>query len=175
MWDANTGEETLTLKGHTSTCQQRGLQPRRPADCLSGHLDDTIKVWDATTGEEILTLKGHTGWVNSVAFSPDGQRIVSGSYDNTIKVWDATTGEETFTLKGHTSVVSSVAFSPDGQRIVSGGHWRAIGFVEQPLKPGEMKIWDATTGEKTLTLKGHAGGVYSVAFSPDGPADRQRR
>ena len=31
----------------------------------------------------------HSGYVNSVAFSPDGTTIVSGSEDGTIKVWDA--------------------------------------------------------------------------------------
>ena len=30
----------------------------------------------------------HSDWVMSVAFSPDGTKIVSGSYDKTIKVWD---------------------------------------------------------------------------------------
>ena len=31
-----------------------------------------------------------------------------------------------------------------------------------------MKVWDAATGQETLTLKGHTDGVLSVAFSPDG-------
>ena len=35
------------------------------------------------------TLKGHDGSVWSVAFSPDGQRVVSGSFDETVKIWDA--------------------------------------------------------------------------------------
>ena len=30
----------------------------------------------------------HSDYINSVAFSPDGTRIVSGSDDWTIKVWD---------------------------------------------------------------------------------------
>jgi len=51
-------------------------------------------VWDAQTGQETLTLKGHAGWVNSVAFSPDGKHLVSGSADGTIKVWDADRGQE---------------------------------------------------------------------------------
>ena len=31
VWDAATGQETLTLKGHTDSCHERGVQPRRPA------------------------------------------------------------------------------------------------------------------------------------------------
>jgi WD40 repeat protein len=53
-----------------------------------------------------------------------------------------------------------VSFSPDGKRIVSsGGSFK---------KPGEIKVWDAQTGQETLTLKGHSGSVLSVSFSPDG-------
>src|SRR5262249_20258666 len=33
---------------------------------------------------------------------------------------------------------------------------------------GTLKVWDAATGQETLTLKGHTGEVMSVAFSPDG-------
>ena len=31
----------------------------------------------------------HSDWIQSVAFSPDGTKIVSGSLDKTIKVWDS--------------------------------------------------------------------------------------
>ena len=39
---------------------------------------------------ELLSEKtnAHSHWVTSVAFSPDGTKIVSGSLDKTIKVWD---------------------------------------------------------------------------------------
>ena len=40
---------------------------------------------------ELLSEKtnAHSHWVMSVAFSPDGTKIVSGSADKTIKVWDS--------------------------------------------------------------------------------------
>ena len=40
---------------------------------------------------ELLSEKteAHSNCINSVAFSPDGTKIVSGSGDKTIKVWDA--------------------------------------------------------------------------------------
>ena len=55
---------------------------------VSGSGDNTLKVWDAATGQEQLTLKGQKDLVTSVAFSPDGKRIVSAS-GRELKVWDA--------------------------------------------------------------------------------------
>ena len=48
-------------------------------------------VWDAVTGQELLALPGHTSYVRSVAFSPDGQRMVTGiaGANATAKVWYA--------------------------------------------------------------------------------------
>ncbi|WP_353259134.1 WD40 repeat domain-containing protein, partial [Prochlorothrix hollandica] len=34
-------------------------------------------------------FQGHPNWVRSVAFSPDGERIVSGSDDGTLRLWHA--------------------------------------------------------------------------------------
>ena len=49
-------------------------------------------------GRQMRTLTGHVGWVWSVAFSPDGTRIVSGSSDNLVKLWVTQTGAEVSTL-----------------------------------------------------------------------------
>ncbi len=63
-------------------------------------------------GHALLELKGHTGEVTSVAFSPDGTRIVTGSEDQTAKVWDARTGTPLLELKGHTGQVHERGVQP---------------------------------------------------------------
>src|SRR5262249_33166736 len=104
---------------------------------------------------DLLSLKRHTGSVSSVAFSPDGKRILTGSPGGTAKVWDGDEGAELLSLKGHTSLVRSVAYSPDGKRIVTGSNDRTA------------KVWDALKGTELLSLKGHTHQVKSVAYSPD--------
>jgi len=111
--------------------------------------------WDRQA-RSAVTLKGHAGAVHSVAFSPDGKRIVSGSGDRTVKVWDAGTGQEIRSLTGHAGDVHGVAISADGRRIVSGSGDRTV------------KVWDAESGQALRTLKGHAAVVFRVAISLDG-------
>ncbi|MBT9312861.1 nSTAND1 domain-containing NTPase, partial [Leptothoe kymatousa] len=50
---------------------------------------------------ERLTLEGHSGLVNAVAFSPEGDRIVSGSADNTLRLWDREGNPIGEPLQGH--------------------------------------------------------------------------
>jgi WD40 repeat protein len=86
-------------------------------------------------GPELVLQGGHTGVVYSVAFSPDGRRILTGSHDRTAILWDAGTGRRLRDLEGHAGTVRSVTFSPDGRRALTGSH------------DGTARLWDITIGE----------------------------
>jgi eukaryotic-like serine/threonine-protein kinase len=152
VWDAETGQEVLALRGHAAPVLGVAFSPdgRRIA---TGDRDGMVRVWNAETGQEVLALKSD-GEVNGVAFSPDGQRIVTSG--GTARVWTAETGRQVLVLKGHKGGVYGIAFSPDGQRIVTGG------------ADNTTIVWEAATGQQLFTLKGHDHWVWSVAFSPDG-------
>ncbi|HYT42829.1 MAG TPA: TIR domain-containing protein, partial [Methylomirabilota bacterium] len=102
------------------------------------------------------TLEGHSEAIWSLAFSPDGQTLVSGSNDRTIKIWNVPTGILLRTLTGNMSNVWSIALSPDGQTLISGS------------KESSIKVWNYLTGELLRSLDGHTGGVQSIVLSADG-------
>ena len=112
--------------------------------------------WQRQMHLELKALRGHLGPILAVAYSPEGQRIVTGSADQTAKVWRASNGKESLTLRGHRGPVKSVAFSPDGRRVLTGS-WDKTAMV-----------WDATNGDKLLILKGHEAAIFSAAFSTNG-------
>ncbi len=148
-WEQNNAGRVRQLLDETAAYPERGFE---------------WYYWQRQTHLELMTLRGHGGRMSSVAFSPDGQRIVTSKADRTAtsrldlraKVWDAATGKGLLTLKGHRANIIAVAFSPDGQQIVTGSG------------DTTAKLWDALTGQELLTLTGHTAAVWSVAFSPDG-------
>jgi len=102
-------------------------------------------------------IGGNSRPVRSLAFTPDGQSLVSGGVDKTIKIWNVETRSLIRTLSPNPAQeVVTVALSSDGQTLASG------------CIDGTVRLWNWKTGKLLYLLSGHSNIVTSVAFSPDG-------
>ena len=122
-----------------------------------------VIIWDVESGTQLLRLEGDhpegNGNLLDLAFSPDGERLVSGhgtGRGGIVRLWDLRTGQQSLTLEGHRSAVHSVHFSPDGRNVASGSRDRTV------------RVWDTTTGEELALLKGHGSRVGWVGYAPGG-------
>jgi WD40 repeat protein/serine/threonine protein kinase len=96
--------------------------------------------------------------IEAITMSPDGKRLATGGWGGEIRIFAVDSGETIATFPSGGSYVFALAFSPDGKQLAAGTNAR----------PDFVTIWDAATGQKTGTLKGHSDAVLSVAYSRDG-------
>ena len=85
--------------------------------------DNTIQRWAPGTTDPVV-LKAHDSWVRAMAFSPDGEVVMTAGGDGRIIWWStaAEAPEPIRTVDAHNGWVRSLAVSPDGQFLASSGN-----------------------------------------------------
>jgi WD40 repeat protein len=160
VWDLD-GEMVLQDTGPPGCAARVALSPDGRTAVLLRMRGD-IEVWDVPG----RTVRGRvmSRDPGPLAVSPDGLRFAAadpGGRD--VLLWDLATLRETRRLHVQTqgyAAINVVAFSPDSRTLAV-----ARGTNNQP---SEVQLWDVPSGRLLATLSGHASGMGSLAFSPDG-------
>ena len=152
---------------------------------ISGGYDGNLIWHDVATRRSLRTVKAHHFWSWQLALSPDGTRLasVTGQYlpgawkyepaessEPCVKVFNTATGE-LVASQSHLPPVLSCAFSPDGKQLAAANMM------------GEVRVWDlgneapvskwsspSFTSWGSIKTHHYCGGIYALAFSPDGAA-----
>lgn len=139
-----------------------------------------ISLWELPNGRLLRRLtvppkEGDEAWTNALAFSPDGNKLLTADVRGTLHLWDVRTGEEIYAIEAHSvrEGATAVAFSADGQWFASGGG------------DGVVRVWSAAQGHELLSFDTlpqplerfgamawsgvfPAGSIAALSFSPDG-------
>jgi WD40 repeat protein len=135
----------------------------------TGGVDDpTIRLWDLKTPDPTSNPKElgrHGGPVRSLAFSADGNRLVTGANDGVALVWNSDAADPSASPRslaggGGTSIVNTVAISRDGRYVVTGS-WEP----DHAARIWDLSAPDSPSNPITLSFEGR---LDEVAFSTDG-------
>ncbi len=147
-----------SFEGHTGSVKTVAVSPDgKLAASGSGWPsgDKTIRIWDIETGEQLHSLD-HGANVLSLAFSPDGQRVVACGSSPQLTLWDVHSGNlRRMYVAEDATYFDQVSYTPDGTTIiVTTGRSEVVYAID--VETGEIvHRWDV--GSSAL----------SFAISPD--------
>ena len=148
IWNARSGKmiKVLNFKEHDDDDDEDKSSITSVVCSTNGKIGvcfgNRVRIWDLISGKEIKMFEGHNDKVNSIAFFPNGDKIVSGSKDKTVRIWELISGKEIKKFEGHQDSVSSVAVSPNGDKIASGSDDKTV------------RIWDAISIKNNFLNEG---------------------
>ncbi len=185
--DPETGETETFDKQHTSFASGCELLPDGKT-LISGGYDGVLLWHNTETGRCLRQVTAHKFWNWQLALSPDGKQLATttGQYvpsdfkyepspetEPSVKVFDTANGHGVTTFS-HTPPVMSCVFSPDGQHLAAANLMGEVRVWDMKSKAGSPPVAKWTSPDFTSwgTIKSHhySGGIYGLAFSPDGEA-----
>jgi WD40 repeat protein len=162
IWDARTGARLRDL-GRNENAIRSAAFSRDGRILATADRAETLSVWEVHTGKLLVRYPNVPGGGHVLAFTPDGNKIVSAggrladeTADRSVHLLDRRTGRPASTLGPAERAIECVAMSPDGQYLAT-GHYRGLHC-----------LWDMNTGRRVREWQGDRRSVRLMAFSPDG-------
>jgi hypothetical protein len=129
----------------------------RKGNKLAFGTDTSVRLFDATKNKWAPPI-ATTGAVQCLAFSPNGEALVSGAQDGKVILCDADTGKPRSEVHTEAYSLMEVAFDPNGRALAACASDKRI----------KIELWDIEHQKQTAQLSGHTEAVTAMAFSPDG-------
>ncbi|KAF9118487.1 hypothetical protein BGW39_001133, partial [Mortierella sp. 14UC] len=155
VWDPETGK-SVSCWNITQSKKNSTLTFSADGQWVAVALEGKVQITNAVTAEPGPVLN-NSGNVDCIAFSSNGQWIITSNYDgdSTLRLWDSS-GRLICSFPGHAHWIYTCTFSPDCSQIASGDHG------------GYVRLWEVDTSRAILYSGRTTSPVRTVTYSPDG-------
>lgn len=169
LHDLQTGQASDKITEHALAIWRVAYSPDGTR-FASASFDGTARLWDAATLAPVGPPMPHRGRVYSLAFSPEGQWLLTGSNDpaefiSELRVWNAESGVAEGEPVTQPGKLRAVAWSGDGKLWASGS--AEIDPNTNQTRGGEIRFWDADTHQAHGQPLRLSDPVLAVAFQPE--------
>ncbi|ALG11486.1 hypothetical protein AOZ06_35590 [Kibdelosporangium phytohabitans] len=123
---------------------------------LTGGVDGRTDIWPAAGDAPPRNRRDHRDAVNTVAFSRNGEYVITGGHDRTAHIRRADDQGDTVVLRGAAGPVHGVVFTDDNSLVLTAG------------EDGLVRSWDPSTKPGLEVVRAHGDAAVDVAFGPDG-------
>jgi WD40 repeat protein len=157
--DFTTAEgEVKSFQAHSRDVRRLVFSPDGKTLVSTSGSDANARLWEVASGSEKQAFQTEQYGGGGIAFSQNGESLITGQSTGSIIDWNIGTGNKTVWSKGHAKAISDMAISPDGQFLAT-----ASG-----LDAGSLRLWDIARGEERWRYDLTQQRASSVAFTPDG-------
>lgn len=121
FWNRSSGKDSQ-MRGYDGRVQLVGFSDN--SRYLASSAGPELVLWDFSgrgpEGTRPIVLSGHTDRVDSFAWQPGGEHLVSGGRDWRLCLWRPGKAQEPLDVQMADSEITSVRWSPDGKRVAVG-------------------------------------------------------
>ncbi len=153
-WSVRKGNRLFAINDGEDVVLAAALHPNGKQLAIGS--DRVVRIVETKTGKMTQQLAAHTGWVVSVAFSPDGSRLITGDRSGGLILWETRQWDRVSALPGHRAAVTGVAWRPDGRVVASAS------------QDGTVRQWDSQGGRPLRNWMAHEEGILGIACRADG-------
>jgi WD40 repeat protein len=124
--------------------------------------DTVVHMWDVQTGKRRHPFEGSSARVERIAFTANGETLVTQAFGEALHVWDAATGRE----RRQVACFPKALESPPTTCFALAPNSRTLAATSG--KDELIRVYDISTGLEELPFRGVPTRVTSLSFSPDG-------
>uniref|UniRef100_A0A9J8AAD8 Transducin beta like 3 n=1 Tax=Cyprinus carpio carpio TaxID=630221 RepID=A0A9J8AAD8_CYPCA len=151
LWDVVKQYCTHNLKGSSGVVHLVEFHPDiSRLQLFSSSVDCGIRIWDLRTSKCICVLESHYSAVTSLAFSPDGQTLISSGRDKICSVWDLKKKAVKRTVPVYEAVEGVVLLPGKSDYSQMGVKGEGLHFVTAGSK-GVLRVWDSSSARCVFT------------------------